>query len=77
MYTSIVGQDFSKLTDEEIVAKIQKLSAIVRSPNQALAQQAWPILQAYNEEQVNRNNKKFQSYLEKSGVKVDEIIDIG
>jgi len=66
-----------ELTDEELDTKIQKLTRIVFSNNVNLARQAQPILMGLYEEQSRRNAKKFEDHLEKNGVKMDEIINIG
>ena len=64
-------------TDEELDEKITKLTRIVFSSNYNLGLQAQPILLMYMEEQSRRNSKKFEEHLEKNGVKIDEIINIG
>jgi hypothetical protein len=66
-----------ELTDEELDAKIQKLTRIVFSNNVNLARQAQPILMGLYEEQSRRNAEKFEKHLEKQGVKMDDIINIG
>lgn len=68
---------FENLTDEEVEQKIQNLTRIVFSQNVGLARQARPMLMALFEEQSIRNSKKFQEHLDKSGVNVDDIINIG
>ena len=67
----------SDLTDEQLDEKIQKLTRIVFSINSNLARQAQPILMNLYEEQSRRNAIKFEEHLEKNGVKIDEIINIG
>ena len=65
------------LSDEKLDEKIQKLTRIAFSLNTNLARQARPILLSLYEEQSRRNAEKFEKHLEKSGLKIDEIIDIG
>ena len=65
------------LTDEKLDEKIQKLTRIAFSNNINLARQAQPILLNLYEEQSRRNADKFEKHLEKNGVKVDDIINIG
>jgi hypothetical protein len=65
------------LTDEKLDEKIQKLTRIAFSNNINLARQAQPILLNLYEEQSRRNAERFEKHLEKSGVKVDDIINIG
>jgi len=65
------------LTDEKLDEKIQKLTRIAFSNNVNLARQAQPILLNLYEEQSRRNADKFEKHLEKNGVKVDDIINIG
>ncbi len=66
-----------EMTDEELEAKIQRLTRIVFSSNWNLSRQAQPILKEMYAEQGRRNDKKFEEHLEKNGVKMDEIINIG
>jgi hypothetical protein len=72
-----VEQRLADLTDEQLDEKITKLSRIVYSPNVNLARQAYPILLNLIEQQSMRNTKKFEEHVEKSGMKMDEIINIG
>lgn len=69
--------NITELTDEQLDTKIQKLTRIAYSNNFNLSRQARPLLMLYMEEQSRRNSKKFEEHLEKSGIKVDEIINIG
>jgi hypothetical protein len=72
-----IDKPVMKLTDDELDEKIQKLTKIVFSRNYNLALQARPILLGLYEEQSRRNAIKFEEHLTKSGVKMDEIINIG
>lgn len=72
-----LDQDLSKMTDEQVEEKVNKLYRIVYSKNQNLARQAYPLLMSLYDEQSRRNTKKFEDHLAKSGVKMDEIINIG
>lgn len=74
---AVQESDITKFTDEQLDEKIQKLTRIAFSGNWNLASQARPILMMYIEEQSIRNAKKFEEHLEKNGVKIDEIINIG
>jgi hypothetical protein len=65
------------LTDDQLDEKIQKLTRMVFSNNVNLARQAQPILMNLYEEQSRRNSEKFEQHLEKNGIKMDEIINIG
>ena len=50
---------------------------IVYSNNPTLSKQAYPLLLSLYEEQNRRNNEKLEEHLKKSGIKMDEIINIG
>lgn len=73
----IIDQKFSELTDEQLEERIQKLTKIVFSNNTNLSQQAIPILKALYEHQNERNSQKLEEHLEKSGMNLDEVINIG
>ena len=72
-----VEERLVELSDEKLEEKIQKLTRIAFSNNTNLARQARPILLNLYEEQSRKNTEKFEKHLEKNGVKVDDIINIG
>jgi hypothetical protein len=72
-----VEKSILELTDSELDEKIEKLTKIVFSRNMNLAFQAKPLLMSLYDEQSRRNTVKFEEHLAKSGIKMDEIINIG
>lgn len=72
-----VEEKLLELTDEQLDEKIQKVTRIAYSNNWNLSRQARPILLNLVEEQSRRNAEKFEKHLKKSGIKMDEIINIG
>lgn len=72
-----IDVSMSKLTDEELDEKINKLQKIVFSSNYNLSLQARNILPAYLEEQDMRSERQFQEYSNVSGINLTEIINIG
>lgn len=61
--------DLSKLTDEEIETKINKLQKIVFGYNMNLALQAREIFEQYKYEQNSRMEKKLSEYYKKKNKK--------
>lgn len=72
-----IEQDITKVSNEELETRIARVSKIVYSPNQNLARQAYPVLLQLEEERNKRQAKQFEQHLANSGVKFNEIINIG
>jgi hypothetical protein len=64
--------DWSTLKNSELEEKILKIYQIVYSNNEALAQQAFPILEDLKEEQSRRYDIKYDKYLKKLGMEPKE-----
>lgn len=70
-------EDLSKLTDDELAKRISKANNVMYSTsNLSVQRQAQLIYDQLLDEQTTRMNIKFKQHLEKSNIKLDEILDI-
>lgn len=69
--------NITKINDEQIRKRIEKLMKIVYSKNENLARQAYPLLVALQEEQNERSYKNLTAHMANLSANISDIINIG